>query len=127
VNWAIPVSVELQQSRWRVYGSTGYFSRGAVFASAALEVSVTNRAAVTGTISRSHSLKADDLATALGLSPTRTDVTGGMSVTLTPRTAVFGSIGRTISAQDFNSSTLALSAGVAFFFDGWQQPTTRRR
>ncbi|HSC29908.1 MAG TPA: hypothetical protein VLD67_21695 [Vicinamibacterales bacterium] len=127
LQWAIPVSLELQRARWRVYGSTGYFSRGAVFGSAAFEFSLSDRAAVTGSMSRSHSLKTDELATALGLSQSRTDVTGGVSVALTPRTALFGAIGSTISTRDFNSTTLGLTTGVAFFFDGWTLPTTRRR
>ena len=46
--WGLPVNVELRRDRYRVYGSGGYFSRGALFGSGALEVPVHERVIVTG-------------------------------------------------------------------------------
>jgi hypothetical protein len=119
VSWALPASVELRGERWRTYGSAGYFSRGSLFASGALEVALSDAAWVTGSISQSHSIAADDLSTALGLSPNRTDISGGVGIIPGPGMAVFTSIGRTISAQDANSTSLFLIAGVSFSFDVW--------
>ena len=120
VSWAIPASVELRRDRWRTFGSAGYFSRGALFASGALEVALTTRTAVTGTVSRSHSIRRDELSAELGLGQSRTDVSGALSVALNPAVSAFGAVARTISKQDANSSTLAVTGGVAFVFEAWQ-------
>ena len=120
VSWAIPASVELRRDRWRTFGSAGYFSRGALFASGALEVALTTRTAVTGTVSRSHSIRRDELSAELGLEQSRTDVSGALSFALNPAVSAFGAVARTVSKQDANSSTLAVTGGVAFVFEAWQ-------
>jgi hypothetical protein len=120
VSWAIPGSIEVQGNRWRTYGSAGYFSRGALFASGALEVAMGSRAWVTGSISRSHSIKRDDLSFALGLQQSRTDLGGALAVGITPTVSTFAAFGRTISRQDANSATFSLTSGIAFVFDARQ-------
>jgi hypothetical protein len=109
VNWALPVSVELQRQGWRAYGSTGYFSRGSIFASGALERTLSSRAWVTGTISQSVSLH----EAVVGLSRVRTDISGGASYLATSSVTVFASVGRTISSQDPDRARLLLSGGLS--------------
>ena len=116
VTWALPASVELQREGWRLYGTGGYFSRGAMFGSGAVEVQLSDRAWANGTISHSYSLRHDDLSAALGLNKARTDVNGGVTFALRPDLAVYTSLGRTISARDDNSTTLMFSAGVSLGF-----------
>lgn len=116
VSVALPVSIELQRTGWRAYGSTGYFSRGALFASGAVEKSLTERAWITGSITHAYSMDPDPLSVALGLSQTHTDVNGGAAFIVRDGIAAFGSIGRTISKKDANSAELMLSAGVSFSF-----------
>jgi hypothetical protein len=123
-HWAIPVTAERRFERFRVYGAGGYFSRGSVFGAGALEVPMSDRVVVTGTLSHSRSLKEDPLSDALELSKSRYDVSGGAMYVLTPTTTLFGSLGRTISHTDANASSIALSAGVSFGFTTVQ---TRRR
>ena len=53
VGWALPANVEWQSDGWRAYGSAGYFSRGAVFGSGALEIALSDAAWFTGSISQS--------------------------------------------------------------------------
>lgn len=125
VSWALPVNAEWQGNRWRTFGSAGYFSRGSLFASGALEVAVGARTHVTGTISQSHSVTKDDLSQALGFTQTRSDVSAALSHAPSDALTVFGTIGRTISARDPNSATVVLSAGAAFSFNAWQQRTRR--
>ena len=115
-SWALPGSIELQASRVRTFATVGYFSRGSLFASGAVEVAVSDRAWVTGSISRSHSIEADQLSVALGLAQTRTDVGGAFSMVVTPTMSVYAGVGRTISKQDPNSATFSLATGVAFRF-----------
>ncbi|HJR58884.1 MAG TPA: hypothetical protein VJ813_05795 [Vicinamibacterales bacterium] len=116
VSWGLPLSVEVQRKGWRAFGSAGYFSRGALFASGAVELAASDRVWFTGSISESHSLKRDDLSFALGLSKTRTDVSGGLAFTVRPSLAVFGSVGRTISKPDASSASLMFTTGMSLSF-----------
>jgi hypothetical protein len=125
VSWALPGSIEVQRNGWRAYGSAGYFSRGSLFASGAVEVSLTDRAWATGTISESRSNTRDDLSRALGFSKTRTDVSGGVTVAVSNTMAVFGTIGRTISQQDPNSARLFITGGLSMNFAAWQGAARR--
>jgi hypothetical protein len=72
---------------------------------------------ITGSVSRSHSVTKDDLSVALGLTQSRTDVSGSAAVALLPGMSVFGAVGRTVSRRDANSATLSISTGLAFSFD----------
>jgi hypothetical protein len=114
VSWAIPVNVELQRKEWRAFASTGYFSRGAVFASGALEVALSDRTWLTLSLSQSHSLERDDLSTALGIAQTRADASGGVAWLLSPRTSIFATVGRTLSSKDPTSASVFLTSGVSF-------------
>jgi hypothetical protein len=116
VTWALPASVELQRTGWRVYGTAGYFSRGAMFGSGAVEVELSDRTFLNGTISQSYSVRHDDLSAALGLRKARTDVNGGVTFALRPEVAVYTSVGRTISARDDNSATFVFNAGLSLGF-----------
>ena len=113
VNWALPVSLEVRRQGWRGYGSAGYFSRGSLFASVALERAISTRLSLTGTLSNAYSTKADPTAEALGFARSRADVSGGASYVLGPAWILFGSVGRTISAHDQQSSSLSLGGGVS--------------
>ena len=117
-SWAVPVSVELRGSDYRVYGSAGYFSRGAIFSSGAVEVPVTNRLVVTGALIQMRSINDNPAADALGLPKNRRDVAGAAAYFLRPSIAVFGSIGRTISQAGPLGTSLMLTGGVSMTFAG---------
>ena len=116
VNWALPVNAEIRREGWRAFGSGGYFSRGALFASGAVEAALSERAWLMASLSQTYSTKADELTAALGLPRGQTDVTGGLTVALNPKLAVFGTIGHTISNREINAGTLNLTSGVSFNF-----------
>jgi hypothetical protein len=71
---------------------------------------------LTASISESRSNKRDDLSEALGYSKVRTDVSGGLGVSIADSVAVFGTVGRTISRQDPNSSKIFVSGGLSLNF-----------
>ncbi len=112
VHWALPVSMELLRREWRMYGATGYFSRGSLFASGALERALSPQLSISGTLSTSYSTKADPVP-GPGVSRVRTDVSGGVSYAVRPTWIVFGGLGRTISSHDENSTNISLSGGIS--------------
>jgi hypothetical protein len=112
VNWAVPVAIEARHAAWRWYASGGYFSRGSLFGSAAVERPVTSRLTVTGTFSDSFATKVFPGEPA-DLPRSRADVSGGASYAMGPSWIVFGSIGRTISAHEATSTNIAIAGGVS--------------
>jgi len=125
VFWGIPISAEVRAERARLYGSTGYFSRGVFFGSGAVELPATDRIITTAALTWAHSFSSDVAAETTGLAATRVDLTGGAAFVLTPKIVAFGSVGRTVSHVDANSSTLMLNGGLSFSFS--TAPPARRR
>jgi len=125
-SWALPVSTEVRMENFRLYGSGGYFSRGAVFGGGAVEVPATDRLVATTALVWTRSLVADPVADALGLGKSRVDITCGAAYALNSSFAVFGSVGRTLSRIDANSATMVLSTGLALSFAG-RSPTPPSR
>jgi hypothetical protein len=116
VSWAAPVNVEFRGSAYRVYGSSGYFSRGALFGAGALEVPLGDRMVVTGALSSMRSVAEDLTADALGLPKSRTDATVSAAVFVTPTIAVFAGTGRTLGSADAGGSSRMISGGVSVTF-----------
>ena len=124
VHWAIPVALEKRFEKCRVYGTFGYFSRGVLYGSAAVEVPVTGRITATGVLSHSRSLEDDPLSDSQGLSRTRWDLSGGAAYFFSPRATFYASMGRTVSQMDANASSFSAAAGVSF---GFQHRLSGRR
>ena len=108
-----PISIEAGGGTLRTYASAGYFTRGATFASAAVERRLSPRVALTGALSHSHATSDALDAALLGLSRNRTDIYGGVTAFVAPTAAVFVNLGRTISQQDFDSARFVLTAGLS--------------
>ena len=116
VFWALPLTFEKRFEGFRAYGTVGYFSRGSAFAAAAVEVPFSEKVTATATLSHSHSLEDDPLSEIQGLGASRWDVSGGAVYSLSPKAALYASVGRTVSRQDANASSLGISAGVSVGF-----------
>jgi hypothetical protein len=116
VHWALPIAIEKRFTNFRAYGTAGYFSRGSVFASGALEVPLNEKVTATAALSHSRSLKDDPLSDALQLARSRWDLSGGAVYFFSPRATFYGSVGRTVSRLDANGSSLSVAAGVSFGF-----------
>jgi hypothetical protein len=126
-SWALPLNMEWQRDGWRIYGSTGYFSRGSVSASSAIELAISDRAWLTGTLSQSRVVKDREALDAIGLSHSRTDASGGLAVALTPAWAVYGSLGRTLSHHEPDSAVMVVSGGVSWSLAAWSPGATNKR
>lgn len=115
--WGLPVGVELDRERGRIYGSTGYFSPGIWYAGAGFGKPVSDRAGVS--VSFSHAWAGT--GTAPTSAPRRNEISGGGSFDINPNLSVFGSLGRTIglAAEDGAGTTisvgLSLGAGPVAF------------
>jgi len=116
VFWALPVTFERRFPRFRTYGTVGYFSRGAAFASGALEVPVNAKVTATATLSHTRSLEDDPLSDAQLLGSNRWDLSGGAVYFLKPNATLYASLGRTLSRLDANASSLSVGAGVSIGF-----------
>ncbi len=114
--WGAPVSIETRFSSFRVFGTTGFFSRGAVFAAGALEVPVGDRVVTTGGLTTMRSTNDSLAADSVGLSKSRTDITASAAYFLSPSVALFGGTGRTLGNRDGTGTTFLLSGGVSISF-----------
>jgi len=116
VGWGAPLDIEAKLPGFRVFGSTGYFSRGALFAAGALEVPVGDRLVATGGLTMMRSTNASPAADAIGLSKGRSDITGSAAYFLSPSIALFASTGRTIGSGDGTGTNFMLTGGVSFSY-----------
>jgi hypothetical protein len=115
-SWGLPINFEYRASRYRVFGSSGYFSRGAIFGSGALEVPLHERVIVTSALTHTRSIKQDLAADALGLSKSRSDVTASAAFFVTEAMAAFVGTGRSLSNADGTGTTFMLTGGISFTF-----------
>jgi hypothetical protein len=125
VNWVLPISVESGVGAGRVYGSTGYFSRGSVFGAGAAEWSAGSRGTLVASLSHSYSVKSDPLSDALAVSRHRTDASGSLYLRAGSAVVFFASVGRTLAPVTETSGRLSLSGGVTINVAGPSAHTPR--
>jgi hypothetical protein len=109
--WGLPVSVQIERSAGRLYGSSGYFSPGIWYAGAGIARSVSERIGVSGSFSRAWTRTTTGALAISGTS--RNDLSGGASITLTPSIAMYGSLGRTIGTATEDGAGTTLSVGMS--------------
>jgi hypothetical protein len=118
VNAVLPVSLEWRRDQTRVYGSTGYFTRGAWFVGGALEQTLADHWVVTGALSSAWTTDSHALAQEVDLHTTRTDISGSLSWIASPRLILFGSAARTLSTLDADSTRYAFTVGASMNLHG---------
>ena len=124
VHFALPVSAEFRATPVRVYGSTGYFSRGAFFGAGAVEW--TSPSGTSLTFSLTHSVPTSEDTT--GLTGGRSDMSVAVGRALSDSASVYVGMGRTISSPDEdNKTSLAISGGISFSFTTKDQTPTAPR
>ena len=120
MNWILPLNLERRLDVGRVYGSTGFFSRGVFFASGAFERALTDKLVLSTALTHSYATDAQALSEEIGLSRRRLDLSGTVAYSVSPALAVFGSLGRTVWGLDDDSTRLLASAGVSVNVTGAQ-------
>jgi hypothetical protein len=125
INAVLPMNLQTFIGSARVYGSTGYFSRGSVFGSGAAEWSPGNILTLTTTLAHSYSVVSDPISDTLGISKHRTDASGGIYLSLRPSVVFFASVGRTLSPVTETSGRLSVNGGLTINVAGPAAHTPR--
>lgn len=125
VNWVLPISVQTYARSAGFYGSTGYFSRGSVFGSGAMEWYATQRLTLSITAAHSYSVVSDPVSDTLGVARHRTDAGGGVYFAVRPAVVFFANAGRTVSPVTETSGRLSLTGGVTINIAGPAAHTPR--
>jgi hypothetical protein len=118
VNFVLPISLQTTAGSTQIYGSSGYFTRGSLFGSAAIERPVTSHLTLAATMTHSYSVVTDPASDTLGISRHRTDGSGSAYYAATPAVVFFTTVGRTLAPVDQTSGRLAFSAGVTMNLSG---------
>src|SRR5262249_5735658 len=84
VAWGLPVSFQYTWTKVQLIGTTGYFSRGSVFADAAVQAWLAQHFLGTLSVLRAHATTTTDLTDQYGLSRDRTDVSAGIDYLIRP-------------------------------------------
>jgi hypothetical protein len=116
VHFALPVNVEVRRRPFRVYGSAGYFTRGAVFGGSALEWTSSRNITFTGALTQSYSTRDDVMLDVQGIGARRADVTGSMTLPIGPA-AAWISIGRSLTSIEEGGTKLSIAGGCAVRFN----------
>jgi hypothetical protein len=116
VHFAFPVALELRRQPFRVYGSAGYFTRGAVFSGGAVEWVGPRQWIVSGILTQSRSLKSDATLDSLAVSRQRADVMASLAHAIGGSATGYVSVGRSLSSLAEGGTSLAINGGVSVRF-----------
>jgi hypothetical protein len=119
VNFMLPVMVQESFESFRAYYTVGYLTRGVFFQSLAYEANRWSHVTPTAIVSHSRLTRELGLVSGLGLNRSRTDLTGGIAVNVTPKWTIFGSAGRSVGRLDVNSSVYQFSGGISLNLRLW--------
>jgi hypothetical protein len=115
VHFALPLNVEFRRLPFRVYGSAGYFTRGAVFTGGAVEWTASNGVTFTGSLVNSYSVKEPD-SSVVALARNHADATVGVAAPIASSASVYASVGRSLTSVEQGGASLAVTGGVAVRF-----------
>ena len=116
MHFAFPIALELRRAPFRVYGSAGYFTRGAVFSGGAIEWVGPRQWIVSGILTQSRSIKADDTLDSMAVSRQRADVMASVAHAIGGSATGYVSVGRSLSSMAEGGTSLALNGGVSIRF-----------
>ena len=118
VNFVLPISLQTSVGTTQIYGSTGYFTRGSVFGTGAVEWPATSKLTLAVTMAHSYSVVSDPVSDALGIARHRTDASGSAYYAANAGMVFFTSIGRTLSPIEQTTGRLAVSGGITMNVPG---------
>jgi hypothetical protein len=110
--FGLPLSMEIARGPARVFGSAGFFTRGARFAGGGAGLQATPKVGVSLSFTRSW---VDGSGTEAPRD--RRELGGGVSYFVRPQIGVYGALGQTIATTDDNGAGTTVSGGVTFFLN----------
>ena len=110
LGWALPVNLEVRRGSSRFYGSAGYFSRGATFATVGVDVPMGTRFALTGSFGQSYASAGTH----------QTSFSVGTFVSVTATTGAFVGLGQTLMPDAVGPGGVSVAGGFSFLLP---QPT----
>jgi hypothetical protein len=116
VHFAFPIALELRRAPFRVYGSAGYFTRGAIFSGGAVEWVGPRQWIVSGILTQSRSIKTDAALDSLAVSRQRADVMASLAHAIGGSATGYVSVGRSLSSLAEGGTSLALNGGISLRF-----------
>jgi hypothetical protein len=116
MHFAFPIALELRRQPFRVYGSAGYFTRGAVFSGGAIEWVGPRQWIVSGILTQSRSIKSDATLDTLAVSRQRADVMASLAHAIGGSATGYVSVGRSLSSLAEGGTSLAFNGGVSLRF-----------
>jgi hypothetical protein len=116
VHFAFPVALEWRRQPVRIYGSAGYFTRGAVFSGGAVEWAGPRQWIVSGILTQSRSIKSDATLDTLAVSRQRADVMASLAHAIGGSATGYISVGRSLSSLAEGGTSLAVNGGVSLRF-----------
>lgn len=117
-HWAVPLSVEFRAQPVRLYGSTGYFSRGVFFAAGAFEWTLPTGTSLTASLAHSASVHGVTVATMARVpGATLRDASVFVLHPVSSRASVYVAGSRTFSRTRINGAS-SVSGGLSFRFAG---------
>jgi hypothetical protein len=115
-HWAVPLSMELRAGEVRLYGSTGYFSRGAFFAAGAFEWTAPTGTSLTASLAHSASVHGITVATTASVPhASLRDVSVFFSQPVSSIASVYVAGSRTFSSTWIDGAS-SVSGGLSFRF-----------
>ena len=116
VHFAIPVALELRRQPFRIYGSAGYFTRGAVFSGGVVEWAGPRQWIVSGILTQSRLITADATLDSMAVSRQRADAMASLAHAIGGSATGYISVGRSLSSLAEGGTSLALNGGVSLRF-----------
>lgn len=116
VHFAFPVALELRRAPFRVYGTAGYFTRGAIFSGGTIEWLGPRQWIVSGIFTQSRSIKADITLDQMAVSRQRADVMASLAHAVGGSATGYVAVGRSLTSLAEGGTSLALSGGVSLRF-----------
>jgi hypothetical protein len=115
-HWAVPLSMEFRGAAVRLYGSTGYFSRGAFFAAGAFEWTAPTGTSVTASLAHSASVHGVTIATTASVPPASLrDASVFVSHPVSAAASIYIGGSRSFSETWIDGAS-SVSGGVSFRF-----------
>jgi hypothetical protein len=111
LGWALPVNVEIHRGNLRVYGSSGYFSRGSIFGTVGADFPITDRISLMGSFGQSYA-RGGANQTSVGI---------GAFATLNATTGVYAGLGQTLTPAE-TPHGLSFAGGMSFFLPDPRTP-----